>query len=104
MGELHRQESNQIMRIYISGSMASCMDTYRQKFARAQRLLERDGHIVINPATLPVGLDSDKYMPICLAMIDGADAIYLFNNWQNSKGALLEKAYAEYQDKEILFE
>lgn len=80
------------------------MSTYRQKFARAQKMLEDEGHIVINPATLPVGLDSDKYMPICLSMIDGADAIFLFNNWQISKGALLEKAYAEYQGKEILFD
>ena len=53
---------------------------------------------------LPIGLDMDKYMPICLSMVDGADAIFLFNNWQNSKGALLEKAYAEYQGKEILFD
>lgn len=92
------------MRIYISGAMRSCMSTYRQKFARAQKMLEEDGHIVINPAVLPVGLDSDRYMPICLAMVDAADAIFLFNNWQNSKGALLEKAYAEYQGKEILFD
>ena len=80
------------------------MSTYRQKFARAQKKLESEGHIVINPAVLPVGLDMDKYMPICLSMVDGADAIFLFNNWQNSKGALLEKAYAEYQGKEILFD
>ena len=92
------------MRIYISGAMRSCMSTYRQKFARAQKMLEEEGHIVINPAVLPVGLDMDRYMPICLAMIDAADAIFLFNNWQNSKGALLEKAYAEYQGKEILFD
>ena len=92
------------MRIYISGAMRSCMSTYRQKFARAQRRLEDEGHIVINPAVLPVGLDSDRYMPICLSMIDGADAIFLFNNWQNSKGALLEKAYAEYQGKMVLID
>jgi len=91
------------MRIYISGSMASCMNTYRRKFENVQTMLEADGHIVINPAVLPVGLDSDKYMPICLSMIDGADAIYLFNGWENSKGALLEKAYAEYQGKECLY-
>lgn len=92
------------MRIYISGSMASCMNVYRKKFAEVQEMLEADGHIVINPATLPIGLDSDKYMPICLSMIDGADAIYLFNNWENSRGALLEKMYAEYQGKEVLFD
>lgn len=91
------------MRVYISGSMSACMSTYRRSFAKAERMLVADGHIVINPAMLPVGLDADKYMPICMAMIDAADAIYLFNNWQNSKGALLEKAYAEYQGKTVLF-
>lgn len=92
------------MRIYISGSMASCMDTYRKKFAKAQRMLEADGHIVINPAVLSVGLDSDKYMPICLSMIDAADAICMIgSDWHLSKGAMLEKAYAEYQEKAVVF-
>ena len=91
------------MRVYLSGAMASCMDTYQQIFANKQYELEYAGLTVINPAMLPVGLDSDRYMPICLAMLDGADAIYLFNDWQNSKGALLEKAYAEYQGKEVIY-
>lgn len=91
------------MKIYLSGAMASCMDTYQQIFANKQYELEHAGHIVVNPAALPVGLDSDRYMPICLSMLDAADAIYLFNDWEHSKGALLEKAYAEYQGKEVLY-
>lgn len=91
------------MRVYLSGAMASCMDTYKQIFLEQQVVLESYGHIVINPAMLPIGLDDSRYMPICLSMLDGADAIYLFNDWQNSKGALLEKAYAEYQGKEVLY-
>ena len=91
------------MKIYLSGAMASCADTYRQAFYKAQLELEREGHIIINPARLPTGLEHEKYMRICLSMIDGADAIYLFNNWQNSKGALLEKAYAEYQGKDVIY-
>ena len=89
--------------VYLSGAMASCMDTYKRIFTNKQYELERAGFVVINPATLPVGLDSDRYMPICLSMLDGADAIYLFNDWQNSMGALLEKAYAEYQGKEVIY-
>ena len=91
------------MIIYISGAMASCKDTYKEIFDREQEKLERMGHIVINPAVLPSGLPHDKYMPMCLAMIDGADAIYMFNNWQDSTGALLEFAYATYQGKEIIY-
>lgn len=92
------------MKIYLSGAMASCMNTYKKIFSRKQSELETQGHIVINPSALPIGLASDKYMPICLSMLESADAIYMFNDWQNSKGALLERAYAEYQGKEILYE
>lgn len=91
------------MRIYLSGSMASCMGTYKDVFAAEEKKLREQGHLVVNPATLPVGLDRERYMPICLSMIDGADAIYMFNGWEHSKGALLEKAYAEYQGKEVIY-
>lgn len=92
------------MIIYISGSMTSCMDTYKDIFCVKQRELEAQGHTVVNPAVLPRGLDNNRYIPICISMIDACDAIYLFNNWEHSKGALLEKAYAEYQGKEIMFD
>ena len=92
------------MKVYISGPIRSCMNVYKHRFERVQKRLEANGHIVINPATLPIGLDEDKYMPICMAMIDAADAIYLFGDWRNSRGAMLEKAYAEYQQKAILFD
>ena len=91
------------MIIYLSGAMASCPKTYKGIFAEAQALLENEGHTVINPATLPQGLAGDKYMPICLAMLDAAEAIYLFNDWEHSPGALLEYSYAVYQGKKTLF-
>ena len=90
-------------RIYISGAMMSRMDTYKSIFANAQYELEKD-YIVINPALLPTGLDAEKYMPICLAMVDAADAIYMLKGWERSKGAVIEKAYAEYQGKEVFYE
>ncbi len=91
------------MKIYISGPITSCIDTYKDIFNAKQKELEAQGHIVVNPATLPIGLEGNKYMPICFSMIDACDAIYLFNNWENSKGALLEKAYAEYQGKTVIY-
>lgn len=39
-------------------------------------------------------------MPICKAMLDQADAIYLLNNWENSIGATEEYNYA---NKKIFF-
>lgn len=92
------------MRIYIAGPIASRKDTYKQDFAEAERRLRHLGHITLNPAWLPEGLDGNAYMPICTGMIDACDAIYLLNGWEQSKGACIEKRYAEYQGKTILFE
>ena len=92
------------MRIYISGAMAKRPDTYKEEFAKAEREITEKGHTVINPASLPKGLDQNKYMPICMAMVDATDAIYMMKGWEDSKGARLEKAYAEYQGKLVLYE
>lgn len=95
---------NMFMRIYISGAMAKRPDTYKEEFAKAEKEITDKGYTVINPACLPKGLDRNRYMPICMAMVDAADAIYMMNGWEDSKGARLEKAYAEYQDKLVLYE
>lgn len=95
---------NMFMRIYISGAMAKRPNTYKEEFAKAEREITDKGYTVINPAWLPEGLDRNRYMPICLSMVDAADAIYMMDGWEDSKGARLEKAYAEYQDKLVLYE
>lgn len=92
------------MRIYIAGPIESRKDTYKQDFAEAEHRLRHAGEIPVNPAWLPEGLDGHAYMPICTAMIDACDAIYLLNGWEDSKGACIEKRYAEYQGKEIMYE
>lgn len=92
------------MRIYISGAMKICPSTYKRKFNEMAKRINANGDIAVNPAVLPKGLDHDKYMPICLDMIDGADAIMMLNDWETSKGAKLEKAYAEYQGKQVFYE
>ena len=64
----------------------------------AARLLRTCGHTVLNPAVLPQ-LPEDKYLPICTAMIDAADAIYLLDGWSKSLGARCERLYAKRQGK-----
>ena len=90
------------MIVYIASNITSRLAEYKERFICVQKMLESKGYIVINPAMLPTGLNAKSYLPICFAMIDAADAIYLFDDWEKSKGALLEKAYAEYQGKEVL--
>lgn len=92
------------MRVYISGAMSNRMNTYKREFDFYEQRLKTQGHIVINPATMPIGLDPDRYMPICLSMIDGADAIFMMDGWEQSRGARLEKAYAEYQGKDVMYD
>jgi len=91
------------MIIYIAGKMAGDED-YKYKFLKAEYKLRSRGHIVLNPATLPQGMPADKYMPICISMLQQADALCIIgDDWQDSRGVSLEKAFAEYQGKEITY-
>lgn len=95
---------NGMMSIYISGAMANRPHEYKKAFAEVENELTEKGYTVVNPAWLPKGLNITRYMPICFSMIDGCDAIYMMNGWEESKGACLEKAYAEYQGKLVIYE
>ena len=86
--------------IYIAGSMRNDPN-YKTKFDAAESYLNWKGWTVLNPACLPKGLHPHSYMPICLAMVDAADAIVLLEGWQESHGARIEGEYAGYHGKMI---
>lgn len=54
------------MKVYIAGKITGDR-RYRAKFREAAKALEEAGHVVLNPATLPDGLDDADYMRICMA-------------------------------------
>ena len=60
------------MKIYIAGKITGDRK-YRAKFREAAKTLEALGHVVLNPAILPDGLEQVDYMRICLAMLEAAD-------------------------------
>lgn len=91
------------MIIYLAGKIKGD-DNYKDKFARAECYLKELGYIVINPTLLPAGLPEKAYMPICLAMLESADAVYFLEDWIYSPGARLEQEYAIYQKKLIMYE
>lgn len=92
------------MTIYIAGAISSRMETYKAAFNAAEDRLKADGHIVWNPAYNPVGLEYGAYFPVCFAMIDTCDAVYMLDGWQLSKGATRERAYALANSKRVIYE
>ncbi|MBE5803337.1 MAG: DUF4406 domain-containing protein [Clostridiales bacterium] len=83
--------------VYIAGKMTGLPDKGRGLFTKAEEVMSAFGWRILNPAMLPDGLAAEKYMPICMAMIDACDVLMLLPGWTNSPGAKLEAQYATYQ-------
>ncbi|POU03601.1 nucleoside 2-deoxyribosyltransferase [Escherichia sp. ESNIH1] len=92
------------MRIYIAGPMSGLPDFNRPNFHFMEMMLSCEGHTVLSPAMLPDGLTQPQYMDICLAMLRCAEAIFLLRGWEESAGALAEKALAEKLQLEIIYQ
>lgn len=92
------------MIVYIAGPMSASerSDYNRPAFHATADMLKRGGHIALNPAILPDGLTHEQYMIICLAMVDVADAIYMMDGWENSKGAKIELLRAVERGKTVM--
>ena len=92
------------MVVYIAGPMSGIAEHNRPAFFSAQAVLRSLGGdvTVLNPAVLPATLPDKSYMPICTAMIEASDVIYLLDGWELSAGAKAERAYAKRQDKIIV--
>lgn len=90
------------MLVYIAGKMTGLPDKGRKAFEDAEDVLREEGFAVLNPARLPDDLPNDLYMPLCLTMLQRADAIALLPGSEESKGAQIELEFARYQRKTIL--
>jgi hypothetical protein len=81
------------MILYLSGPITGQPD-YREKFGKVAEILTQMGHVVLNPAALPVGLKWSQYMRIGEAMVSAASGIVLLEGWESSSGARKELALA----------
>ena len=88
--------------IYIAGPMAGIKSLNKAAFAEAADALRKIGYVVLNPAVLPDNMPHDRYMPICIAMVEAADMVCALPGHENSAGASIEVAFAKYQDKPIV--
>lgn len=75
--------------VYIGGPMTGIPDKGRKAFAEAEKELLQEGYIVLNPAKLPDNMPAERYM------LDG---------WEASRGAAIERRYAEYQGKTLMYQ
>ena len=90
------------MKVYIAGKITGD-SAYREKFQQAQRDLEGEGFIVLNPAGLPEGMLSSDYMRICFAMMECADVVAFLPDYRQSRGARLEFDWCQYTGKQTMF-
>lgn len=89
--------------VYLAGPMHGIPGWNKPAFHEICAMLTlNENYIVLNPACIPAGMPEENYMPICLAMLQQADAIALMPGWMTSDGAVLEMQYAKYQGKEII--
>lgn len=87
--------------VYVAGPMTGLKNANRPAFADAADELRSLGYVVLNPAVLPDNMPHERYMPICLAMVQAADIVCLLPGWESSRGAQIEYRYAKYQDKAV---
>ena len=87
------------MKIYIAGKITGD-NGYRAKFQEAAETLETLGHVVLNPAILPAGLEQVDYMRICLAMLEAADLAVFLPDYRESAGAMVEWAWCQRTGKD----
>lgn len=95
------------MTIYIAGKITGLSkEESDKKFEEAAKMLREQGHLVFIPTVLPAydEVSHEDYLHICFAMIDICECVYMLKNWQQSKGAKLERLYATSKGKVILYE
>ena len=89
-------------KIYIAGKITGDPD-YKKKFADAERYYRNMRLTVLNPASLPEGMQKADYMRICFAMIDTADVVAFLPGYETSPGAQLEHLYCEYIGAYVIY-
>lgn len=86
--------------VYISGPIRG-VDGYEYEFKKAEMRLQHPEIIVLNPAKILKGTEDRDCLPVCLQLVELADAVMLLPGWRQSLGACTEALYALRQNKMV---
>ena len=89
-------------KVYIAGPITG-HDDYIVKFNSAEGRIRTRGHEPVNPARNEAN-DYKGYIDKGLEQLKECDAIYMLRGWELSKGALLERSYAQTVGLTIMYE
>jgi hypothetical protein len=97
-----------IKKVYISGKISGLefADAY-SNFEFAEEYINLlTNHVAVNPMKIEHvhDLSWESYMVEDIRALFSCDAIYLLSNWEESKGARIEKAIAKEMDIEIIYQ
>lgn len=83
-------------KVYLSGPITGAPD-YKERFLAAENKIKEKGFTeIINPARIEIEcLSWQEYMEIDMTLLDMCDTIIMLEGWERSKGAKIEKEYAE---------
>lgn len=90
-------------KVYIAGRITGDPN-YREKFAKVEAELTKQGYLVMNPAVLPEGFDYGDYMAITGSMQRSCGTIYMLEDWEASVGARIEHTMAEALGQLIIYQ
>lgn len=94
-------------KIYISGRISGLpVEEVAAKFEAAEAKLTAQGYEVVNPLKngIPITAPWELHVAMDVVLLMGCAIIYLLPDWSLSKGATLEKNFAELTGKKIIYE
>lgn len=99
-------EEKKVKTVYISGKIGGIEDIAPELFLKAENELKEKGYNVVNPMNIEHNHDKSwlSYMRNDIKALVDCDAIYMLDNWIDSRGAKVELTIAYGLDLETLFE
>lgn len=93
-------------KVYISGKITGIEDHAPKLFSSAEFMLQAKGFLTVNPLSLNHNHNRTwhDYMKEDVKAICDCDAVFMLNNWKDSRGAKIEHEIASYLGLDIMYQ